>query len=254
MIMLRRSVGFAVSEIEREFNVRYPDLGASSVVIDGNTASLKLKDGELVLGNMPAPIPWSDLEGPCSTSILWKDAAQEIKEHEMHIIVTLLSELNEVEQSVLLTKATASVLAATDAAIGVYWGNSSLVIPKNIFIDFATEILPSGPPVHIWVDFRVGWETESRSSGFTQGMEALGHMEIEAQGSPEKPGDLRQRLHDLAAYLIQNGRVIRDGDTVGQDAYEKIRVIFSDSAFGHNKRVMRLEYETAKAKPWWKLW
>jgi hypothetical protein len=205
MIMLRRSIDLPVSEIDRELKGRYPELGVFSTANEGTTASLKLKDGELVLGNMPAPIPWSDLEGPCRTSMLWKNALEEVREHETHIIVTILSELNKVEQAILLTKATAAVLAASDATMGVYWGNAPLVIPKKVFLDLAAEVLPHGPPVDIWIDFRVGWQTSKESGGFTQGMEALGHMEIETEGSPEKPSDLRQRLHGLAAYLIQNG-------------------------------------------------
>ena len=126
MIMLRQSVDLPISEIEREFQARFPELNASWMDKDRITASFKLKDGELVLANMPAPIPWSDLEEPCSTSVLWTNAAEEIRAHETHIIVTILSELNKVEQAILLTKATAAVLAACDAAVGVYWNNASL--------------------------------------------------------------------------------------------------------------------------------
>lgn len=254
MIMLRQPVDLPILEIERALHDRYPEVGASSPTNEGSTAGLKLKDGDLVLGSMPAPIPWSDLEGPCSTSMLWENATNEVRGHEAHVIVTLVSELSRVEQATLLTKATAAVLAACDAALGVYWGNATLVIPKQIFLEFAEEVLPHGPPVDIWIDFRVGWQTTKESGGFTQGLEALGHMELEAQGSPEKPSDLRQRLHGLAAYLIENGPVIRDGHTVGHDASEKIHVVISDSAFGHDKRVMRLQYEASSAKPWWQVW
>jgi hypothetical protein len=253
MILLRQSCELPASAIERELQHRYPDLGASLDTNEEGIPSFQLKDGTLMLATMPAPIPWSELEGPCATSLLWKDAAEEVQRHESHILVTLLSEQNEIEQSILLTKTTAAVLAACDAAMGVYWGNATLVIPKQIFLDFAEEVLPLGPPLDIWVDFRVGWQTKTVSGGFTQGMEALGHMEIETQESPEKPGDLRDRLQGVARYLLENGPVIRDGDTIGEDAREKIRVIYSDSAFGNDKRVMRLQYET-QAKPWWKLW
>jgi hypothetical protein len=254
MILLRQPIDLPAAAIEAELQRRYPELGASLDSDEDGTPSFKLKDGMLMLGNMPAPIPWSELEGPCATSILWKDAAEEVRRHETHAIVTLMSDSNKVEQSILLTKATAAVLAACEAAMGVYWGNATLVIPKQIFLDFAAEVLPHGPPLDIWIDFRVGWQTKTSSGGFTQGMEALGHMDIETQESPEKPSDLRERLQGLARYLLQNGPVIRDGDTIGQDAREKIRVVYSDSAFGSDKRVMRLQYEAAQSRPWWKLW
>jgi hypothetical protein len=254
MVLLQRSIDLPVSEIERELGSRFPELTASATGHDAGTASFRLKNAELALGNMPAPIPWSDLEGPCKTSFLWKDAAEQVAAHETHVIVTISSELNKIEEAILLTKATAAVLAACDTAIGVYWCNATLVVPKKIFVEFAEEVLPHGPPLDIWVDFRVGWQTSTTSSGFTQGMEALGHREIETQDSPEKPSDLRQRLHGLAGYLLENGPVIRDGHTFGEDARERIRVVFSDSAFAPDKRVMRLQYEVTQAKPWWKVW
>ena len=77
--------------------------------------------------------------------------------HQAHVIVTLMSELNQVERSILLTKVTTAVLAATDDAIGVYWGNATLVMPKDIFVEFAEQVLPHGPPLDIWIE---GWTPE----------------------------------------------------------------------------------------------
>jgi hypothetical protein len=80
-------------------------------------------------------------------------------------------------------------------------------------------------------------------------------MELEAKQCPEPPRELRERFEALIRYLLENGPVIRDGDTVGEDASERIRVVYATSAFGHKGQVMRLEYEQAsRAKPWWKPW
>lgn len=207
------------------------------------------------LAPMPAPIPWSDLEGPCATSLLWKNATHEVKQHQQHLLVTVHGELEPIAQSTLLTQVTTAVLASSPTAIGVYWGNATLVVPKAIFIDFAIEVMNEGPPLHIWVDFRVGSESDNTSSGFTAGMTALGHMELEAKNSPEAPGDLRERFMGLAGYLLENGPVIKNGDTIGEDANERIRVVYSKSAFGHEGKVMRLEYgQTSTPKSWWKMW
>ena len=56
----------------------------------------------------------------------------------------------------------------------------------------------------------------------------------------------------LALYLIENGLVIKDGHTVGEDENERIKVSYTDSAFGNEGEVMRLDYEAvAKKKSWW---
>ena len=254
MVLLREEAVVPAARIEQELRTRHPDLNASSPADENGTASLKLRDGDLIVALMPAPIPWSDLEGPCATSLLWKNAAEEVKPHCAHLIVSVLTELNEVERSILLTRATLAVLAASDAALGVYWGSAALLVPKDFFLEYAGKILPLGPPLDVWVDFRVGWQTNTTSGGFTQGLEALGHMELEARDWPEKPSELRDRFRELSRYLVQNGRVIRDRDTIGQDATEKIRAVYAPSTFGQNTRVMQLRYESPPAKPWWKIW
>ena len=59
----------------------------------------------------------------------------------------------------------------------------------------------------------------------------------------------------LCEYVLTNGPVIQDGDTIGEDANEKIRVVYGKSEYGHEQEVMQLVYETASPKkPWWKLW
>ena len=50
--------------------------------------------------------------------------------------------------------------------------------------------------------------------------------------------------------MVENGPVIKDGDTVGEDANERIKVVYAKSAFGHEGRVMRLEYGPAGRKGW----
>jgi hypothetical protein len=256
MIMLSADSPIRAKDVQHHLAENWHDLPATTDIEEKNgTLLLQIGETSLIMAKMPAPIPWSELEGPCATSILWKNAAIEVKKHSIHWIVTVSGELEPLALSRLLTQATAAALAACQAAIGVYWGNATLVIPKSIFIDFAKDVLPLGPPLHIWVDFRVGKDSEKSSSGFTAGMKALGHMEFEAQQLPEAPSELRERFLALAGYVVENGPVIRDGDTVGEDAEERIRVVYSDSTFGHEGKVMRLVYESASGKkPWWKLW
>ncbi len=255
MVMFSDDPNLSVADIQRGVAKKWPDLpsGTDSDEKD-NTLSFRIGSADVIFGKMPAPFPWSDLEGPCVTSILWPDAADALKGHKTHVIVTVNGELDPIALSTLLTQATASLMA-TSPALGVYWGNATLVVPKDIFIDFATDVLPHGPPLHVWVDFRVGTDGDKSSSGFTTGMAALGHMEFESQSAAEPPGELRERFLALAGYIVENGPVINDGDTVGEDANERIRVVYSDSAFGHEGKVMRLVYEQSSAtKPWWKFW
>lgn len=196
----------------------------------------------VAVANMPAAYPASDLEGPCSTSILWPDATADLKDHQSHTIVSTIGELPPLEASTLLTKVVAAVLGQSELALGVYWSNASLLIPKHLFLEFSSEVLPYGPPLDLWVDFRVGRLDTRWSAGFTTGLAALGHMEFETSKSPEDPGRLRERLQNLAHYVVLNGKVIQDRDTIGADADEHITVVYSSSKYGIKDKVMHLEY------------
>jgi hypothetical protein len=236
--------------IRNHLATKWPDLGQPEATGgERDQISFRVAGCDVIIAMMRAPIPWSDLEGPCATSWLWKDAAATLKQHAGHLIVTLLSDLNPVERSVLLTQVCAAVLATCAEAPGVYWSNATLVVPSKVFQEFAERILPD-PPLYIWVDYRVG-TTGKTSSGFTTGMQALGHMELETESATEAPGDLRERFFALGNYLLEHGPVIKNGDTVGEDANERIKVVYAKSAFGHEGQVMRLEYEPLQKKKGW---
>lgn len=255
------------AEIVANLQALRPSVG--DIDVDGSSVEsnepqvFETDDGMVTFTDVAAPLPWDDLEGPCATSMLWRNAEDDIKPHQGHAIVAVMDELEPIESARLLTHATTALLDAHPNALGVYWGNAGLVIPRNIFVEFTKEIMPEAPPLHIWVDIRVGPITEQTSTGFTQGMAALGLMDIETKYATEPFTELRQRFESLIHYLLENGLVINNGDTVGEHANERIRVMYSESMYGHEEQVMRLEYEgesdTAMSapvskKPWWKFW
>jgi hypothetical protein len=256
MVMLKSDEPMRLSDIQKQLAEFWPDLPAATDAEEkDNSVAFRLGASQIIIGKMPVPIPWADLEGPCATSVLWRNAEEEVKQHTIHWIVTVNDDFDPVKRLTLLTQVTAAAMAACPVAMGVYWGAAPLIIPKNVFIDFARKVMPQGPPLHVWVDFRVGKDSDHTSSGFTAGMKALGHMEFETQNAPELPSELRERLLALAGYVLEHGPVLRDGDSVGRDAAERIRVVYSESAFGHEGQVMRLQYESASPKkPWWKPW
>ncbi|WP_425396313.1 DUF4261 domain-containing protein [Aeoliella sp.] len=220
-----------------------------------NTMSFEVGNYFVAIGLMPAPIPAEELEGPIATSWLWPDAATEMAQHKGHLIVTANTpdDADPIEIRKLLTKATASILASTDGALGVYWGDAGQLIGRELFVEMATELLPDALPFLLWIDFRVGAvdQDSGLSFGFTDGMEELGLMELVTENATEPPGELRERLMSLADYLLTNGPVIQDGHTVGQDAHEQITVVYGPSPFGHEGDVMKLDYSSRKKKKGW---
>lgn len=256
MALLNQTCPVSANEIERTWHDTWPTSPpATDFSQDKNVISFRVGEVMVFLAEMDAPVPWSDLEGPCATSILWPRVEEALRPHRAHWILSLMGEFDPLNGAALLTRVTAVFLKCCPAALGVYWGNATLLVPKPLFIDFAEKILPNGPPIQIWIDFRVGSEQARTSSGFTNGMKALGFMDIEAVNVPEPPEQLYERLMAICEYLVVNGPVIRNGHTIGEDENEKIRVVYGPSSFGHEGEIMRLVYESASAKkPWWKMW
>lgn len=251
MIPLAADARISGKAIRADFHENWPDL-PKPVKSDGgeeNTIGFAVGDDIVLLGVMPAPIPWGDLEVPCETSWLWPEARKVLRKHTDHIIVTVMGDEDPIARAKLLTMVCASVLATCEEALGVYWGDAALVNSSKIFQAFTNDSLgDDGLPLYLWIDFRAGLAEDGRTAGFTVGLKALGHREFETESSTDEPGDLRERFFALANYVLDNGPVIKDGNTVGGDENEKIRVVLADSAFGNPKRVLRLEYESVKKK------
>ena len=213
---------------------------------DDAMVSLDWEGWSAVVAMMPAPIPWADLEGPCATSLYWDDAADELMPHKAHAIVTVTGTASELEMTKRLTRITAAVLRGHPCVLGVYWGQATLVIPKDMFVELASG-LDTELPLPLWLDTRIVPGQGQRISGFTYGMKALGHMDLAANNCPESPQGLVTRFLNIASYLLEHGPVIKDGDTVGERSDEKIRVRYGKSAFGHAEPIMMLEYEPRKS-------
>ncbi|WP_254507475.1 DUF4261 domain-containing protein [Anatilimnocola floriformis] len=243
------------SAIRADLVANWPQLPKPEPV-KGETDQISFRIGssDVIIAFMRAPIPWTDLDGPCQTAFLWPDAEPVLRSHVGHLIITLLSKEGPVAQAGLLTQVCAAIVGSCPQAPGVFWSNATQLIRGDIFRDFAVKFLPDAPPLYLWVDFRVGPSGNGKSSGFTTGLTALGHMEFETESSSESPGELKERLFGLANYVVENGPVIRNGDTIGEDANERIRVVYAKSAFGHEGQVMRLEYDAPPKKKGWFGW
>jgi hypothetical protein len=242
MVMLNEDQPLDMPAIQRFLAESWDDTPRIEDIDSQNDVAIfQLGEQRMILAKMPAPIPWSDLEGPCETSLLWPTATTDIRPHRVHWIVTSTAESDAVSLARTTTKLCAAVCQTVSSAIGVYWGSASLVIPKGLFVEMAVKAMPVELPLYLWLDVRVGQDGEGTSE-FTMGMKAFGHMELEAIQVPEAPDDLHNRLFSMANYLIENGPVISDGDTIGSDENERTQVVYSDSQYGHAAQVMRLVY------------
>ncbi len=198
---------------------------------DEKVLMLECEDAQVVIMLMPGPIPWSELEGPCATAWWWPEATEAMQKHKYHFIAMVRGgEWNEVEQRVLLAKVVQGVLASTDA-IGVYWGDATLVMQPSIFIPAAKQAQFDDVPMMVFADVRVEEISDGVYRCFTTGMDSLGFHEIEVDETTMEPDVLLEFVLDSAKYIVDNYLEIPEGNTFGRDADKQFKIRYRPSMF-----------------------
>jgi len=223
------------------------DRKPTDVTVSGGILSCSLGDEIVCWAHMPAPYPWSDLEGPCATSWMWPKgmaATKVIQPHKTHLLVTMIGgKADRIRRRLLLT-AVAALAGQQAGVLGIYWPDSTLVHYPKVFIEMANDLnSPQGPPLYLWVDYRVFRNADGTFGMFTTGLSAIGFMEMEIPSVAMEPGELRQWGMNISYYLIENGPVLKDGNTIGATEEAMFRIRHVPSSHGAQGLVMRFVVE-----------
>ncbi len=211
---------------------------------DGAVFSFEVGDEFFALALMPAPYPAQDLEGPIATSWMWprQPPIESVKQHRSHLLVTTTGGAADPVRRRLVLTAVTALAARQPGVMAVYWPEATLVLFPPVFVNMAEKInSPEAPPLYLWVDLRAFRNEDGTTGLFTTGLSPLGHMEIEIPRIDMEPGDLREWLLNIMYYLLENGPVLKDGETIGMSAEQHIRIRHCPSSFGHPGTVIRLE-------------
>jgi hypothetical protein len=248
MIALRHAELPQAPKVEAFLRDAWPALGAcvegagSESGVTGLRVSLP-GDGLALAALMPVPIPWSDLDAPArAAEAYWPEAAAALTGHEAHAIVTAqLPGADAIELALFLTQAIAAVTAAADAAVGVYWGDGAVVQQPAAFVAQARQMSREYLPLYLWLGFYGHRAPDGRLSLATHGMGAFALMDVEVVGGPRTAHVMLDRAFNAAHYLLDHGPVLRDNDTFGLSAEERILVRHAPSMTDPSRTVYRLE-------------
>ncbi len=246
LVMLEEPLLPEFDDVARWVGENFAD--APEMAVAGSTENMF----SCTLGNSTAAatlidraVPWSQLEGPCATAWYWPDAAEALRDHKAHILVTMVDEGGKaIENSQRLMQLAAGV-TATSQAQGVFWGPGRLVHPARAFLDQAVPSTAEDLPLFLWVDFRVERTETGNVQLYTTGLEALGHTEMESREFPGEPQRLLEFAYNLAHYQLCQSKTINDGDTIGLT--EEIQVIarHQGSMFDDSLEVLQLEFQAS---------
>jgi hypothetical protein len=175
------------------------------------------------------PVPNGEAEAAAETP-LWSDGPEEAK-HRSHVAVACqAAEGDAIDSALLLTAIVREMLAPFDAT-AVYWRAGAVTVPRQRFEFVAPFATRDQLPLELWCRFHL-FRVDAEHGGLrTIGMRQFGAMEIEIERSSWNPRELFDFARKIANYVLTSGTVVKDGDTIGKDAEQKIVVHHGRSQF-----------------------
>ena len=230
MPMFASEKGYCLNNVIKDLQSHWGRI-VEGVEGDDQTATFSI-DGELVaLALMPAPIPSEEFESMYEYSYLWKDAETEIKNHKTHAIVSLFSgDAPSVKRYSILTMVNASILRTSENAIGVYQGESTLLLPKKLYVDFADMLKEEMLPIQLWVYVGIINDGE-KCSLYTYGMKEFDKLEMEIIDSNVSASELYDFFMSVLHYILQGDITLKDGETIGLTEEQKIKIVESKAVY-----------------------
>jgi hypothetical protein len=194
-------------------------------------------DKALAMGRMPlicgiSYIPNINLEGLNKASYVtsswwWPETREVVAKTKAHAVTVVTGQLDKTparERILLELQLAAAALDVLTSATAVVWPDANAMWPPSAFrseLDRAKGEIP----VSLVVPVKLGRDTENlRPDGTpkwfarTEGLNALGIMEVEWRAFGGEFLDLANWLHGIAWYLINKGPIVGDGETMGSDA------------------------------------
>jgi hypothetical protein len=239
-VLLDRFVSPNMAAVVAALRVRHPELpvelmtGKDSVSgAAGTSASLPLircGDQFVVVMAMPAPIPqdqglWS------RTAHTWPEGKATAERHQGHLIVSVLGQSKQqLPTARVITAVIGALVAVTPECRAVVW-RSKVARSAALWQEMSRRSFAPFPdcPFTLWLDvlpFRSG----AVVGAVTMGLSAFAGREIEFEtGNLDLPTVI-DKVAGLAAYLLEHGAVVKDGDTFGGDEREHFRVHYETSA------------------------
>ncbi len=243
MVALAKERLPSVEEVRQAFALNdSADEAPRNVEFNGKALTLQLGTYDVAIGLVPRPIPWADLAGPVETSSLyWPEAGLQLQKQQAHLLVTLFGKQPEpLAMWMALTRIVAA-LAATPDAIAVYWPVAGLVHAPADFRALAATMSRHSLPVPLWVGVQVGRNDDGSLYGFTTGLAAFEHMELEISACHWAPLEVVERLHGFAHYVLENDVTLENGQTIGVTADEKIAIELRPSLCDDGRTVVHLQ-------------
>jgi hypothetical protein len=185
---------------------------------------LQLGPEMLVAMRVEAPLP--GVEELAAGAWWWPEAAAVLQGHAAHLILWAMGAekpgLAGIAAARSVTRFTAALAAAVgEEVLAVVWGASGALWSPAQFVAAAGQALP----VMLWVRIDlVPGASAAEVGAATRGLRAFLDRELRLEPTALlAPAQVVQRCQGLATYLL-GGATVQEGDTIGIDTEERIRL------------------------------
>ncbi len=225
----------AVQELRDKWNLTVDDTES------GEEASiLIINNYKIAIINISAAIPGDEIAETADYNYLWQNGGEETTKHEGHIILTFMNGgKNPVQENILYSKLVSAVLN-NSKSIGIYIGDRTLLLKSEFYLSNIENISEKHLPLLIWIYFGIRREGDLLSI-YTYGLKDFGKMEMEIVNSSHSFAELQEMMFDLAHYVIASDVVLKDGETVGISAEQKLKITESKGKYLEGTTI-KIEY------------
>ncbi len=233
--------------IERAFSayavkgqsLRYrPEKQSQSKNRDEQAVVLETDGGQVMVALMPKPIPKGEAEEAVRYSISALDGKWKLGPHRAHLIVTLHMRGDAMTRLSLLTSVLAAISDAS-SAVGIYWGDAGATHDPKFFREIA-KARTSPSRLVLWTGVSIAREGE-RYSLLSYGMNQFELPDLLLVVPRAKSDDAIPFMLDLLGMIVESGKALPEGDTVGRSASEKLPVHYVASPVDPKTKVWRVE-------------
>jgi len=224
-----------VNELRTKWKLKVNDKDA-----DDKAAVLVIGGYNVAIANIPATIPEREVEKTAEYNYFWENGVEESSKHKGHIVLSIMNAgKNAVQENLLYSKIAYAVMN-NSKALGIYIGGRTLVLKKDFYKANVEMMSEENLPLYNWIYFGLRKEN-GKQSVYTYGLADFGKKEMEIVESENSIEELNEMMFNLAHYVVAFDMVLKNGETIGITAEQKLKITESKGKFLDGK-TLKIEY------------
>lgn len=209
--------------LKEDWDIEYPE-EADDEEHEG-TIVFHVNEMMVTVGLIETKVPDGEAEYWANSNFMTREKSiAAAQKHQAHLIVAVLGGDKPLQAGELYVKVAASCLKASNA-LGIY-ECGTVWLPED-FIRSAMFIKEGEIPLPVLVFIGL-YQDEKGVSSWTNGLRAFGKEELEVIASSQSSMEVYDMMMNISAYLLEQGATLRDGETIGLTAEQKLTITLSE--------------------------